>query len=497
MWPHTNLALIMKVKLNSFILGFIFITALQFTPKAKFFRWFDYHKTPATVDIVDEVDYAYIGYTLRQNGISNGWSMMNYYQTLGSQYKTKYQQATIYKNALKPNLKNIKDFNYPIYTTIETDIGKGKEHLTLVQPFVDHPPLAPLLYSLPLKDINDIGQVKPDDFRKISVYLSILNIFLFYIFTFVYTQKIVPSILSSILYSSLTGFVLSSRFALLENTIIPLSLINLTAVQLYQKNSKKFFLYLNSLAIALALLTKLTAVYLIFIQLYLFITKKITKKDFITIAVIVGLINLPYYIYLYYISPQLLISMFIEQSSRPFFGSLNFLISSTQLNFNNFPIDAVWLFSFISILLTKKFKKLKTFFLIGLLSTLLLSSGNYPWYYLIFIPYLIFFLANFIYQLIVKPKLVNLMIFIIMPISSLFYWGYIVYKDNHTQPIYRLLIILPIIVYLITKKFKLKMVWSVIFFLILIQAYQWSFQAFQYQIANFGKIDQSQFIINR
>lgn len=487
----------MGLKIKIFLLGLIIVTALQFTSKAKYFRWFDYHKTPATVDIIDELDYAYIGYTLRQNGISTGWSMMNYYQTLGSQYQTHYKQACIYKDGQKPDLTNIKTFNYPIYTTIETDIGKGKEHLTLVQPFVDHPPLAPLLYSLPLKDIDDISQIKPDDFRKISVYLSILNIFLFYIFTFVYTQKIIPSILSSILYSSLTVFVLSSRFALLENTLVPLSLVSLITTKLYQRKSNKLFLYINSLSIGLGLLTKLTAIYLIFIQLYLLASKKITKKEFTTIIITVVLVNLPYYLYLYYISPKLLISMLIDQSNRPFFGSLNFLISSTQLKFKNFPIDAFWLFSFISIFLTKKYTSLKSFFLISLLSTLFLSSGNYPWYYLIFIPFLIFFLSNFIYQLFVKPKLITLILFIIMPLSTLFYWGYIVYHTNNTLPIYRLLILIPILLYLLTSKLKLKTVWSIIFFLLLVQAYQWSFQAFQYQIKNFGKIDQPQFIINR
>ena len=84
-----------------------------------------------------------------------------------------------------------------------------------------------------------------------------------------------------------------------------------------------------------------------------------------------------------------------------------------------------------------------------------------------------------------------------MPLSTLFYWGYIVYHTNNTLPIYRLLILIPILLYLLTSKLKLKTVWSIIFFLLLVQAYQWSFQAFQYQIKNFGKIDQPQFIINR
>ena len=82
----------------------------------------------------------------------------------------------------KPNLKNKQLFNYPVTTVIDVDIGKGKETIRIVQPFFDHPIFGSWLYSLPIKNIEKFDDIKPSDYRKVSLIISVITGFSIFLF---------------------------------------------------------------------------------------------------------------------------------------------------------------------------------------------------------------------------------------------------------------------------------------------------------------------------
>ncbi len=197
------------------------------------------------------------------------------------------------------------------------------------------------------------------------------------------------------------------------------------------------------------------------------------------------LTNSIYYGYLFYLSPQLPLAIFLFQASRASFVPLNFIKSISQLGFNNFPKEGFWLFGLISILLLpKKYNYLKNIFFITLLSIIFLSGSNYPWYYLPLIPIYCLSISIFISRLFSKPKVENFIIFLLLPLSSAFFWGFITIRQNYSSNPYRILLATIPVFLILTKVIKNKLFYFIFLSLIFFQFQKWNYQSFQYIIGN-------------
>lgn len=474
------------MKNKYFFLGLFLVLIYQILPSSQYLRKLAYDYIPSPTEIVDQIDYPYIGHTLKKYKIANGWSMMDFYKSLGSNDSTSYRNSAILKENIYPSISNIKQFDYPIYTTITANLGKGPEYLTLVSPYIDHPPFGSLIYSFGVdSSIASISDIKPSQTRQVSLIISITNSILIYIFVFLFSNNLFTALLSSLIYSTIPIFILSSRFTLLENILIPLSLLSLIFLKLFQNSKKLLFLFLSSLSTSLALLTKISGIYIFFICLWFLLSNKSDKKTYYKFIAPIFILNILYFLYIEYLSPGLFLSMLKNQSGRTFFGSLNFLTSIIRLNFTNFPTESYWLFGFISFLfLKKKSSYLVSFILITVISIFFIAGPNYAWYYLPLIPFYVYSISEFVTSLLKKPSTLKSLIFFFLPFSTSFHYGYELFHTN-SLIIYRLFLIIFAIFPIIFSKFRL--IWIVIFMFILIQTNQWNFQSFQYIIANWSK----------
>ena len=291
-----------------------------------------------------------------------------------------------------------------------------------------------------------------------------------------------------------------SRFALLENIVIPLSLVSLSLIYAIQKSknrSTNLFLLLSGIFSGLAFLTKESGAFVFITILIILISEKFNFKKILVYFTPIILLPVVYYSYMYYLSPDLFSKLLFDQANREWFGPLSFFFQIIQPNFSGFPKSGYWLFGIISIFILyiknqKKYLKLFLPFIIYILVFLFMGGLNYPWYYLPLIPFIVIASAVLIKQLILKPNLSTLALFYLLVFSSSFYWGYFVFHSNQNNYfIYRMTLFAFIIMFCI-RKFKItkiyNLLWLIFSFLVLSQIYQWNQQGFQFIISNWNHL---------
>lgn len=491
------------MKLKIIISLLIFIILGLFTKKFYFNKWIGYESIPNTY-IFDEHDYPFVGYSFRKTGVPTGWSTMNVYKELDDQKNNinniQFDGINITSNGNKPNLENISDFNYPVTTVTDVDIGKGTETIRIVQPFFDHPIFGSWLFSLKTKNANSFDQVLPKDYRQVSLYLSITTGFLLFLFSYCLFNNLIISFISFIIYSIVPEYVLMSRFSLLENIIIPLSLLSFLLINIskYVKNKwNNVFLLLAGLTSGFAFLTKESGVFIIITVLILLITNKSSIKKILIYLTPIALLSTIYYGYMYYLSPDLFFKLLFDQASREWFGPLSFFYQIIQPNFSGFPKSGYWLFGLISLFILffknqKKYLNLFLPFIIYIFIFLFMGGLNYPWYYLPLLPYIIIASAVMIHKILSKPNLSSVSLFYLLIFCSSFYWGYFVFHQNQNNYLFFRISLFLFLILFIIKKYKItkysNILWSLFFIILLFQIYQWNNQGFLYIISNWNKL---------
>lgn len=493
-----------KIILSVFVLVILSLLSYKFY----FNKWLGYESIPNTF-IFDEHDYPFVGYSFRQTGIPTGWSILGVYKELDLQNKNdksiQFNGVSITADGDKPSITNKDNFNYPVTTVTDVDIGKGTETIRIVQPFFDHPIFGSWLYSLGIKNADSFDEIKPADYRLVSLRLSVITGFLIFIFSYLLFKNLFISFLSFIIYSIVPEFILMSRFSLLENVIIPLSLLSFSLILIIQKfklpsNIKIFILIISGFISGLAFLTKVSGVFVIVTSILLLIKNKQPVKKIISYLIPVALLSLIYYGYMYYLSPSLFFKLLSDQANRQWFGPLSFFYQIVQPNFSGFPKSGYWLFGLISLFILffknqKKYFKLFLPFAVYLLTFLFMGGLNYPWYYLPFIPFIIIAAAVMIKKFIFKPNLTILTLFYLLVFSSSFYWGYFVFnQEQNNYLIFRIILLVFIAAYLI-KNYKFtkfhNIIWFIFCLLIFYQIYQWNNQGFQFITANWGQLPEN------
>ncbi|RJQ24507.1 hypothetical protein C4577_07645 [Candidatus Parcubacteria bacterium] len=409
-----------------FRLFFAVFVAIFFIYQGISIRWIGYESKP--VVMIDEFNYAWTGLSLRSTGLPTSWTTypdlykngiigFNFGTTDGLTMKT--QNKIVNVGDFRKNAK-------PIIAVEEMDIGEGVKQFSFVMPFFDRPPLGGLIYSLGVdKDTQSFSDVKAEEFRKVSLILGVITSILIYFVTVLVSGSPWISVLAVATYNTVPTFVFASRYALAENIVAPLVLGQLLLIitMIKKKNCilKKYFLgfFLAGLLGGLAVITKESSLGFSVGLISLFLYLKYSSKQifFFLGGFIIPILN--YLIWGLWIQGNTFINIFLANISRPFAGSLKFLMTLQSLRFQDFPIDGWWIWSFFSIFLVclyhnKKYLLLTIPLISHLLLVIFLGGANYPWYYLAITPFLAIFSSIIIAELFRFPNIQVLLVFFLL-----------------------------------------------------------------------------------
>jgi 4-amino-4-deoxy-L-arabinose transferase-like glycosyltransferase len=466
-------------------------------------RWIGYETVPDN-KIFDERNYALQGISLRTNGVPIGWSDIGEYTKMPAQIgETTLSGFSILVGGVKATPSNLKSFPYPVYAVDQLDFGFGNQHLRFVQPFLDHPPLGGLIYSLGIpKNAKNFLDIKPADYRKPALYLAIITSILLFALVFQTFKNPFIATLSVIVYNSVPTYLLATRYALLENLVAPLALLMLNLLLLAHGLSKKrktslFLIILSGLTAGLTILAKESGIGFLLGGIILLI---IYKTGRLKVFSYLGASLLPVVTYIcwgWWFFPSLFEKIFLINSTRKFLGSINFINIFQGVGFQNFPYDGWWIWGFISVIFLvylgrKVAMPLTVPFLCSLFTILFFTSINYSWYYFALIPFLAAASGYALWKLITKPDPILLATFFLFALSSSFYWGYTVFHLPPNGLTYRILITFFTVAGLIRIIFsKTKIIvtgWAIVFCLLIFEVIKWNSFSILYIVANWGKL---------
>lgn len=478
---------------------FFFLSVLIIGQGVKL-RWLGYERIP-DLGIFDERNYALQGLSIRQNGIPVGWSDSGAYlkgytpETVGA----KFEDLSIVALGEKPRIGNYYQFPKPVYSVQEYDFGFGRQHLKLVQPFMDHSPIGGLVSSLGFKGkVRDFLEITPDKYRLPALFLGVINSVLLGILVYLVTGNWIIPVIALAIYNTGPVFLLSSRFALLENYLIPFVLsvgILFSLLERFPKYSR-ILIPLSGLLSGFLVLIKETGLgFFIGFLVLLFVWKKTTREKLTFILCAFFPVAL-YTLWGLWLSPKLFGEIVLFNSSRGFFGSLNLLSVLPTLRFTNFPLDGWWLWGFVSALLvniteSKRYRLLTYPFLGHLLALLFISNSNYPWYFLGIIPFLVIFSALAVWEVVNNPKIYLNLVFALIPLSSALFWGKTVFSFPYSVSPYRLVVLGFIGLSFVRIRFPVRMVkilWVVFCCLLLFWVYRWNNRSVLFMISNWGNL---------
>lgn len=458
------------------LISFILASLISFYViyQSIFYRWFGYETIP--IPITDEFDYAWQGLSLRSNGLPVAWTILTdvYKNPKLNPANGNIRGFEPYINGEKIDINKFKKDPRPITAVVQIDYMKGLEYMTFVAPFFDHPPLGGLIYSLgENKNVSQLDQVKPDDFRKPALVMAIVTASLLFIFLFLITSNAWVAVLGVIIYSTVPTYLLATRTAFSENVIPPFVLAYLillflslrvrnetpwakiNSFLLRNKNLHKSIMYilagLSGLLAGLSVIAKETALGFIIGTITLLIVTKCPKK-LIALFLLFVLIPIGGYIFWgLWLQYDLFIEIFKTNSNRGFFGALRLDTMLQTLRFKDFPTDGWWIWGFISLFFVTVTNKNKNIlflilpFMFHFILVLFVGGSNYPWYFIAMIPFLAGFSAIFIWNIFKNPTITTSLAFFLIPFSSSYYWGRVALNlqpsINHYREIFLIFIL--------------------------------------------------------
>ncbi|KPJ70568.1 hypothetical protein AMJ51_01540 [Microgenomates bacterium DG_75] len=493
------------LSLNRLIFLLSLVLVLFLSDKYLFHKKLGFEEIPNTTDVLDEMNYVWAGKSFLQTGIPTAWSNLDAYKKNGEKKVIKIKNLSLTYNGEKPSLKNVRKFDYPLVAVAEIDVGKGMEQMLMVQPFIDHSFFSGLIFGLNTPDdIKSFTEVHPEEYREIAIKVSLLTGVLIFLLAYLLYDPL-TAIFSFIIYSTVSVYILVSRYALIENLLVPLTLLSLIFIALFKKPwflkdyQKKILLILGGLSAGLSLAMKEVGIAVVLTGILLLLINKTPFKKILYFLIPAILVGSSFYLYALFIAPRLFLEVLTSNVSRGFFGPLNFIYAFYRPRFAGFPLEGYWPFGFIAILfLTKQLKEnieILIGFLLYLLVFLFWGGLNYPWYPLVFLPFTIIASGLFIRKLLIEPSPLSLIIFFLFPFSSSLHWGHNVFRSFFSNIIfYRIFIlgflVLGIFFFLRKKLPRLKVIAILILLVILWKVYQWNHYGFEYLIANWGELSE-------
>ncbi len=483
----------------------LLVAVLKYTANL---RALGYDKVPDTYPILDERTNVWHGLSLRQSGIPAAWSGLGAYKRNNA--GGKINGFNIQVDDFTPNLNNFSQFPKPsaILHGVDLGLGRGMTGILMVQPYLDHPPLAALIFSSFVPNsLRTFDDLTPFDMRKGPLVLAAITGFLIFLLGFQLFKNVWIGLLATAIYGTAPTFVLLSRYTLLENAMVPLMLISLNLLLFSQqvKNRKKVALTVGLAGVfgGLTALTKITGWAILPIGVILLWQWKYHLREILYFAFPVIVLGLSYFAWGFYLAPNVFIDIFRYQGiDRGFIGSINFLVTMTRVGIVNFPVDGWWIGGFLTmglILLKKESFPYIVSVVTLLFTALLLGGANYPWYFIPLVPFMCLGIAYLIWQIVTSPSLFNLMAFFLLFFSSSFYWGYGVYQaalsptgDQQPFTLYRILFLLFFGIGLmwprLVKLNKVAKAWPVVVFCLILITLKLNERSLYFLMSNWGHL---------
>ena len=343
--------------------------------------------------------------------------------------------------------------DYKPYDTIQ------RFYFHLIDPFLDHPPLAMIITAIPAKlfGYNSFTQIPQILTFLPAVIISIFSLF----FTYILANKLFGQTIayfSLLVYSFTPTYVFSHREPYLENFLTPIYLLVFILLSKYLTPRTKLRLkHLITIVICCALVIwiKLPALILTAIVFFwLFQLKKIPQALLTLSAGILSLIT--YFIFALSINQSHFLNTLQIQSNRGMDPHI-FLSIITSLNFYTpFP-DSLYflgLIVIISLLIFKPQLKLKKinyhFFLFNfiflLLSIIITTTeyNNFFWYRIPLYPFLSIATGIYLKKLLKQPH-----IFTFLPLYLLSFFFTTTFPLNLPTTIIRVIYLIPIFIFMI------------------------------------------------
>lgn len=469
--------------------------------QGSYYRWLGYERIPGPT--IDEFTYVWGAESLKAHGLPVGWTLYSgvFKDAKFNAIETRVDGFGIKKDGRILEVSEFRKNPRPLIAVEEIDWGEGKKQLFFASPFVDHPPLGGLVFSLGVdKAVQTFDGVKLGMVRQPALVIGVLNCFLILILVYLLTKNLWISLFAIAVYSTVPTYLFSSKTAFLENAAPPFILGHLIflikGLDIKRPKLSMIFLFLSGFLGGLGILVKEPVLGFVLGSAAVFYINKISIKRFSIFALGVMLPVVIYISWGLWLQSTVFLSIFSANSNRSFYGSLKFISMLEALRFKNFPVDGWWIWGFVSLFaLPFRMDKRILFLILPLLGHLLLilflGSSNYSWYYLSAIPFLAICGGIFIWQIFRNPDWLSTLAFFLIPLSSSFYWGYSVFKTQSLSE-YRLIFLAFFAVLFLRltrpKSRVVKIGWNIFFIILLILIFRWNIKSIQFMISNWGKL---------
>lgn len=417
---------------------------------------------------LDEWTHVWTGLSVRNSGIPMSWSDLRTYWNVWPKYQKEIETNKLAIEWKDFNTRvNDQEPSFPrsnkspeliLYTT-ELDLGHGKGHISLMQPHLDYPPLGGIILSTAISpSVKTYQDVQPKEIRTVSLWLGSITLLLIFLLTIQVFNNPIIALIAAAAYGTAPTFLISSRFALLENVLIPMCLLSLNTLVFAINNKNqhinrfKVLLVIAGIFAGLAFLVKPTGIAISLAGIITLIFQREKVKTILFYILPAAFISSLYLIYGYLLAPTFFIQILIEESSnRIFAGALSFITGFFKFGASEFPIDGWWVGGFISLLFlpyTKKSLPLLITVFSFIFIILFMGASFFPWYLIPMIPFMAIGIGNLFYETIVSPKTSHILVIFLFFFLSSFYWTYGVHGSapnfvNHQQQylIYKILLV--------------------------------------------------------
>jgi hypothetical protein len=422
---------------------------------------------PGENDIFDEKDNVLIGKSFIENGVAEGWSNLTAY-TLNS-------AATVDKLTIPG--------------------WKGTQQVFQVKPYIDHPVNTGVIYSLFQKSPGwTYEEIQPTEYRGGTIWIATITGWLLFGFIYLISNSVSTGLIGALLYFTVPTTVLSSRWALGENLVIPASLLCFIFLKIsnWGNNKTKIFLVMAGVFAGLAIGFKESGAFAMLAGIIIMTVNRVKVKRMLWYVVPTLIIGGVPFLVNFIIAPGIFWQVISEQSHRTFFGTLNFYTSLIQLNFVNFPVDGWWLWGWIAMaifILKKRNRELAIIFGSTVFTVFFMGGMNYPWYILIVFPWLITAQAIVLRDLWDEASSLTVNSIFALPFFSAFYWGYQVMNHQQDLLTYRVILVIMLgINWWIWRGVRNKLIWRCLIVSIGLLVLWWNRESLIFIVYHWGNL---------
>jgi 4-amino-4-deoxy-L-arabinose transferase-like glycosyltransferase len=423
-----------------------------------------YQVIPYVHNSWDEQEYLWLGKSLLTSGVPASWSSLPIYfsdqlKTVAENYKLRTVKGfNIQINEHSFNLSSWKNPLLPhfVYLDIQSTVEGYTSNFRIVQPQLDNPPLAGLIFAA-FDNNGNLYHSSVKTIRLIAIFFTTLTVAGIFLLSFK-LYKLPTAIISSLIYALGPGYVVSGRLAVPENIIAAIYTFALLILVFYnQKETKLKFWGLLLICFFSPLLKLVGVIVPLGLSLILASEKKIRQSLLLLLSGFLGI--MAYVIYGLFYNKNIFLMMLSNQTERNFMGPISVLFKFMLPHFTAPMYDGWLILGFISVFLALKSFTFKDHLIplaivAHLIFFLFFGGDNYPWYLFIIFPLLSITAGYCINHFLTNPHFGFNVLFYIVVLSSLLYYALLGTKWPEFLNIYRILTFVALLLPLIPLIFK-------------------------------------------